>query len=173
MAEIKSTLDLVLERTKNFTMSREEKEALERKELEGRIRGWVKRYMNGLMDLKAVKTEMTAIPENSKNTGRDILNSLVLEHIDVKGDNGNIFDLLEGILEESRGPYIAAVEKFQKTIAAEQPRFLEALKAGLSERGISGSAVMPNLDADDVWKRFQEKAVTEFRTGIGLIGRDS
>jgi hypothetical protein len=173
MTEIKSTLDLVLERTKNLTMTQEEKQSLERKELEGRIRGWVKKYINGLMDLKAVKTEMAAIQENNKNAGRDILNSLVLEHIDVKGDNGNIFDLLEGILEESRGPYIAAVEKFQKTIAAERLRFLEALKAGLAEHGISGSAVMPNLDADDMWKRFQEKAVTEFRTGIVLIGRDS
>jgi phosphoribosyl-ATP pyrophosphohydrolase len=173
MAEIKSTLDLVLERTKNLTMTEEEKASLQRKELEGKIRGWGQKYLDGLMDLSAVRTEMASIPENHRKAGRNILKGFVLEHIDTQGDIGKIFDLLEGILEESRESYLAAIQNFQKALAAERSRFLEALRAGLAGRGISGSAVTPSLARDEAWKLFHEKALAEFRKGIALIRRDN
>ena len=173
MAEIKSTLDLVLERTKNLTMTEEEKTSVQRKELEGKIRGWVKKYLDGLMDLKAVRTGMAAIPENRRKTGRDILKGLVLEHLGAQGDAGKIIDLLEGILKESREPYLAAIQNFQKALAAERPRFLEAMRAGLAAREISGSAVTPDLARDEAWSLSHEKTLAEFRKGLALIGRDS
>lgn len=173
MTEIKSTLDLVLERTKNLTMTEAEKVSLQRKQLEGKIRGWVQKYLDGHMDLKAVKAEMVAIPQNCQEAGRDILKNILLEQIDAQGDNGAVLDLLEGILEKSRAPYFAAVEKFQKTLATGRSRFLETLAAGLAERGISGSAVKPNLDRDEAWNVFREKALVEFRKNLDLIGRDS
>ena len=60
MAEIKSTLDLVLERTKNLTLTEEEKKSLQRKELEGKIRGWGQKYLDGLMRLSAVNEAVSA-----------------------------------------------------------------------------------------------------------------
>jgi hypothetical protein len=173
MAEIKSTLDLVLERTKNLTMTKEEKESLQRKELEGKIRGWGQKYLDGLMHLSEVKTGMASIPENRRKESRTILRGLVLENLDTQGDPEKIFDLLEGILEESREPYLAAIRKFQKAVAAEGSRFLEDLRSGLADSGISGPAVTPNLARDEAWKRFHEKALAEFRKGIALIHRDN
>lgn len=172
MAVIKSTLDIVLERTKNLTMTEEEKATIQRKELEGRVRGWVKRYLDGLMDLKKVKTGMDAIPNNHRKAGLEILKIQILEHIDLQGDNRNILDLLEGILEENREPYLAVFLNFQKKLAAERSRLLEALQSGLAESGISGSAVTPNLDRDEAWNHCQGKILAEFRTGLTLIGRD-
>lgn len=173
MAEIKSTLDIVLERTKNLTMTQEEKASIQRKELEGRIRGWVKKYLDGLMDLKKVKTEMAAIPENQRQAGRDCLKNLVLEHFGAQGDAGKALDLLDEVLEESREPYLAAFRNFQKKRIAERSRLMKTLRAGLAARGISGSAVMPNLDGNEAWALFEEKALAEFRKGLALIGRDS
>lgn len=173
MAEIKSTLDLVLERTKNLTMTKEEKSALQRKELEGKIRGWGQRYMDGLMDLGVVKTEMALIPADHKKAGRKILKGFVLENLDTTGGKGKIFNLLEEILEESREPYLAAIQNFQKALAAEGSRFLAAQRASLADRGISGSAVIPNLDREGAWKLFHETVLAEFRKGIALIRRDN
>ena len=48
MGEIKSTLDLVLEKTKNLTLSSEEKEEQNQKEIENRIKGMVQKYQDGL-----------------------------------------------------------------------------------------------------------------------------
>ena len=43
MGEIKSTLDLVLEKTKNLTLSSEEKEEQKQKEIEKRIKGMMQK----------------------------------------------------------------------------------------------------------------------------------
>lgn len=173
MAEIKSTLDLVLERTKNLSLTEEEKEALQRKEWEGKIRGWGQKYLDGLMRLSMVKTGMASIPENRRKEGRDILRNLALENLDTQGDPGKIFDLLEGILEESRAPYLEAIRKFQKTVAAEESLFLEKMRSRFADHGISGRAVIPNLTRDEAWKSFFEKARMEFRKSIALIHRDN
>jgi hypothetical protein len=173
MVQIKSTLDLVLERTKNLTLTDEERTSLQRKELEGRIRGWVKKYLDGLMAIDAVQTKMASLPKNQRTAGRDILRSFVLENLAAQGDIGKSLDLLEGILEESREPYLAAVRNFQEALFTQRVRFLEALKAGLADREISGRAITPNLDGDDAWALFQEKALAEFRKDLALIGRDN
>ena len=47
MAEVKSTMDLIMEKTKHLTMSEEEKEGFRRKELSGKIRGLVHKSMEG------------------------------------------------------------------------------------------------------------------------------
>jgi hypothetical protein len=171
MAEIRSTLDLVLERTKNLTMTEEEKSSLQKKELEGRIKGWVRKYRDGLMNLNAVKTRMSAIPEKERKASRDILKNLVLENLPAQGEDLKILDLLERILEESREPYLAAVEHFQKTLAVERSRRLEVLKAGLAERGISGSAVTPNPDRDASWEIVHQKVLAEFRRALSHCSR--
>jgi hypothetical protein len=173
MAEIRSTLDLVLERTKNLSLTEDEKASLQRKELTGRIRGWVKKYLDGLMDLKAVRAEMAALPKSRRKASRDLFKGLVLESLDVQGDTGKIFDLLEGVLEESREPYLAAVRNFQEALDVRRSQYSEALKTGFAGRGISGSAVIPNLACDEAWRLFQEKSLAELRKSLTLIGRDS
>ena len=47
MGEIKSTLDLVLEKTKNLNLSSEEKQEQKQKEVENRIKGMMQKYQDG------------------------------------------------------------------------------------------------------------------------------
>ncbi len=51
MAEIKSTLELIMEKTKNLTFSDEEKKALREKEVQGKVRGFITKFMDGVMNL--------------------------------------------------------------------------------------------------------------------------
>jgi hypothetical protein len=125
------------------------------------------------MSIEAVKAEMAAFPKKQKEAGRDIFKSLILENLDVQGDIGKVLDLLEAVLEENREPYLAAIRNFQEMLFTQRSQFLEALKAGLADRAISGNAVTPNLAHDEAWRLFQEKALVEFREGLALIGRDS
>jgi hypothetical protein len=46
MAEIKSTLDLVMEKTKNLNLSNAEKQDQKNKEMESRLRGLVQKYQD-------------------------------------------------------------------------------------------------------------------------------
>ena len=57
MAEIKSTLDIIMERTKNLTMTDEEKASFRRKEAEGKVKGWIQKYQDGAIGLDKLKSD--------------------------------------------------------------------------------------------------------------------
>ena len=61
MGEIKSTLDLVMERTKNLSLSDEEKQAQKQKEVESRIRGLLQKYLDGWLDKNQLKIDYESL----------------------------------------------------------------------------------------------------------------
>jgi hypothetical protein len=93
MAEIKSTLDIIMERTKNLTMTDKEKASFRRKEAEGKVKGWVQKYQDGVIELDTIKSyfekEITEYPEV-----RQILKSQLLDCLKLTGDNGKILNPL-------------------------------------------------------------------------------
>ena len=56
MAEIKSTIDLIMERTKSLSASPEERESYQRQEREKRLRGLVQRLLDDNITLDGVRT---------------------------------------------------------------------------------------------------------------------
>jgi len=58
MGEIKRTLDLIMEKTKNLTMSPEEKEEIRRQEWLKKTRGWIQKFLDDLVDMDKIKTEL-------------------------------------------------------------------------------------------------------------------
>ena len=57
MAEIKSTLDLVMEKTKNLSLSSEERQAQKSKEIESRIRGLLQKFKDQALSADKFKSE--------------------------------------------------------------------------------------------------------------------
>ena len=49
MAEIKSTLDIIMEKAKKFSVTEEEKKGFKRQELEGKIKGLVQKALDGVL----------------------------------------------------------------------------------------------------------------------------
>ena len=66
MGEIKSTIELMMERTKNLTMTGEEKAQLRQKELTEKAKGWLVRYLDGILSLENLKAEMMRESEDSR-----------------------------------------------------------------------------------------------------------
>jgi hypothetical protein len=58
MAEIKSTIDLIMERTKSLAASPEERESYQRQEREKRLRGLVQRLLDDNLTLDGVKDKL-------------------------------------------------------------------------------------------------------------------
>ncbi len=169
MAEIKSTLDLVLERTKNLTLTPEEKASFHLKDLEGRMRGWVQKFLDGGLTLDALKAEMGKIEPKDRKEALAFFKNLVVESIDPEGENDKAFQLLEDVLESKKAPYLQALQDFREKMDREKSGFLEKLKKRLAERQISGNALSPNLSRDREWNAFYEKARVEFRKRLSLI----
>ncbi|SEM55818.1 hypothetical protein SAMN04489760_12212 [Syntrophus gentianae] len=156
MAEIKSTLDLIMERTKGLTMTEEEKKALHSRELRGRVKGWVQKCLDGTLDLVRLQEEI----EKGKATEPELLSALfseLLERIDPDGENDLLFQIMEGVLRRDAAPLRGLIGGYEAEHAEKTQAMTVKAKNDLAQRGISGSAVLPNLDRDLQWKRDREQ----------------
>jgi hypothetical protein len=58
MGEIKSTIDLVMEKTRHLTLSREEKDAQKKVEVHKRLKGLVQKYQDNLLRKDRLEKEL-------------------------------------------------------------------------------------------------------------------
>ena len=151
MAEIKSTLDLVMERTKHLKMSQDEKKALDVEETLKRIPGLIRKYVEGAMkdrdfqkeienclkvDKDAVKKEVVKELARSlsfKNQEKDLIvidalrvidpgNSVSL--VDLENCIRNFYDSRKNLMEDKTSKFLKELER----------------------AGIKGSAIIPKVE---------------------------
>jgi hypothetical protein len=153
MAEIKSTLDIIMEKAKKLTVSEEEKVAFKHKELEGKIRGLVLKYLESFIDLDRLKAEFTPLQEEEKEMVREILKEDVLGRIQLGQNNDPLLNMLSNTIGMNIAPIKEVLNQFEKRMDREKESRKKILEQELRKRGISGSAVIPNLNGDGIWLR--------------------
>ena len=169
MAEIKSTLDIIMEKTKGLTMTEEEKEELRQKELSGKVRGLVQKFLDGLMDLETFRSEVAALGGDKQAHAKRIIKEEAVGRISLGADNHHILEMLEGVADMDMGPARDLLDEYGIRLEQEAASRMQALLDALEQKGITGSAVIPNLDADPVWKRHKDEsqhALKEELTGL-------
>ena len=166
MAEIKSTLDLVLEKTKSLTLSEDEKLSLKREELDKKIQGLVARYLDNFLSVTRLKEEMEKIEGDDQGSAYTALKKHLLFRFDLDNDNG----LTLSGLSEVGNFNIAQLTDLQQEYQAEKEEakrtFIDKALAALKERGISGSAVVPNLNKLPEWYQFVETLRKRYREKV-------
>ena len=166
MGEIKSTLDIIMEKTKGLTMSDEEKRAFQKSEVEGKVRGLLQKYLDGFMDLDILREEINAFGENRHKMAREALIKGCMDRIDPEEENTPIFDLLEHLSDVASGPIRKAQTEFYRDLEEGRAVREKGLMERLQERGISGSAVIPNLNADPEWVRYRSEMGERFKEKV-------
>lgn len=166
MGEIKSTLDIIMERTKNLTMNEEEKEGLRRTELAERVKGWVQRYSDNRITEKTLKSEVKEEGKDNYPMLQELLKVELVESLKLDDDNVKIFGLMKNLLNIKDAPYVKIIKDFQTVSAIEKSKRLEAIKKVLTKRGVRGSAVIPNLDHDTEWNAYYQKVKNDFKKEV-------
>lgn len=165
MAKIKSTLDIVMERTKNLTMTREDRDALNRKELADKVRGWVRMLADHkytVEDLKmACSSEAVHAPEVMDMVRRELL-----ALIDPDGDDPVILEAYGAVLNRDVGPVREAIDSYRRALGQGMAEHRERIRGVLAASGVSGSAVLPNVHADPEWKAFSVRIKESFRQSL-------
>ena len=168
MGEIKSTLDLVFEKTRNLTLSDEEKLSLAREKLDKKVQGLCNRYLDNFFSVSRLKDEMEKIASNDRELAYSCLKKFLLSRFDLDGNNSLIMSALGEIARWD----ITSLKNLQKEYNAEKEgtkkAFTEKSLLALKESGVSGSAVVVNLDNIPEWneflktlrKRYQERLQT-------------
>jgi hypothetical protein len=168
MAEIKSTLDIIMEKAAKYTVTEEEKSAFRLRELESRVKGLVGRYTDGLLDLERLKEEVAALDAGALENMTELLRRETLERIEPGERNQALLDILSMVGMDT-GAVNRLLQDYEQKIEKEEGRCRTLALERLRERGISGSAVIPNLDGEEAWVEVLSEAGKAFRAQVKAL----
>ena len=167
MGEIKSTLDLVMEKTKNLSLSSGERQAQKNQEIESRILGLLQKFKDQALNVDNFKAEYQKLQKDYELSGNAPLIKEICGQIGLGADNHAWFELLAQLKVVDIERVTSVLEEFQtvRDTAAEERR--KILKEHLAKNYfISGSAVAPNLENDDEWQKEAGQIKAEFETKL-------
>jgi len=158
MAEIKSTIDLIMERTKSLSASPEERESYQRQEREKRLRGIVQRLLDDNLSLDGARDELVKerkIGSAAEVTG--VLKNALAGHVDPEADNERLFRLVNELVGTSPERLQETLTACREEATSRKAVLAERQKKDLESKGITGPAVLPNPEADPLWKALKEE----------------
>lgn len=156
MPEIKSTMDLVMERVGKMEIDQEEREGFRRKEAEDLTQRLFNRYF-----VQADKKELSALKkelQGAKGEVKAALTEILIANYSPEDPSATSLAGLE-IVQEGKGKEIVkALRELTSSYQKERDDELQGMEKGfreeLSRKGISGSAVEPNPDSNPRWTDF-------------------
>jgi hypothetical protein len=173
MGEIKSTLDLVLEKTKNLTLSSEEKEEQQQKEIENRIKGMMQKYQDGILAKNQLLTDYDILKKDYNVSQNNSLIIEITKRIEPDQDNQPLLELLQECCTIDTAAIETIIENFRKAYLTASQNRTERLKEDLAQQyNISGSAVLPNLDADEQWRQETREMRAGYEDQINRVKDD-
>ena len=170
MAEIKSTLELAMERTKNLAISGEEREEIKHKEILQKATGLFHRYTEGSLSLKEVEKETGKLEEKTGRRVREMLLSQWTEALSLNGENERLLMGIEFLKGRKVDPWRERLDDLVSRYRQEKERAEEEARdrrvAALRREGIYGSAVDPRVEGDPLWEK--ERTRLDRQYGIEL-----
>jgi hypothetical protein len=169
MAEIKSTLDLVMEKTKDLSLSDEERQGQKNKEIGSRIRGLLNKFQDEAISLERFNFEYQVLMKEYSlmETGNEHLIKEICGQIELVKDNQALFDLLAELKVPDFEGLTSVLQEFQTVRDTAARKRRKILKEQLAKTHfISGSAVVPNLENDDEWRKETGEISAEFEAKL-------
>ena len=163
MAEIKSAIELAMEKTAGMTLSDEEKKKLEEQKERRAALGRVQRYFQGETTLKELKTEI----ERNSEAFRDGLYRSLIGGIHLGTEEYakalDALELFENKDQKALKQLKALSDKFGQVIQKKRRKLKPDLWKALADQGIEGSAVEPNVEASPQWPSVFRTVENEFK----------
>lgn len=157
MGEIKSTLDLVMERTRHLTLSSEEKSAQDARDQRRRIQGFIQKYRDQTLTLSELEGQLARDCPTELHAKGGMLHRELLRQIDLNQDNEAVLFLLKSLCKVDPAPIADLFAEYDENISAAGERQASRHLATLAaERGIGGKALIPNLQSDPEWRKIRE-----------------
>ena len=152
MSEIKSTMDLVLEKTKHLTLSEDEKRAQKKKAAGQALAGLLQKYDDDILDIDRLKDQLNTLKKTYESIDTHILVGEILNRIQLDRDNTAFLNLLDEVCQLESSSLRSILAEFQQTVNKQIDQRADQTLSKLSrDYYISGSAILPNLALDDEW----------------------
>jgi hypothetical protein len=155
MAEIKSTLELVMQRTRHLSMSEEDKRKQAAKEFKDAVNRLALKYLDGQINLDRFQAEFSRLEAGT--SGKAEAAAEIGRRIAPTADNSLVLDLIKHGLGYDISGIEAILKNFREKFHAVDGEAVDRIRADLLKKGIFGSAVVPSLETDkDRAKRIEE-----------------
>jgi hypothetical protein len=162
MAEIKSAIELAMEKTKGLRLSQEEMEHLQEEEMQTKAHGLVNRFLEVDFHFKEVEKELARFSSNQRKELEGLLIQYLGEALQLDKDNELIFQGIE-TLREGKKRVVQRIRDLTKIFQVQREKEYreveKELLAKLERQGISGSAVQPKVEGSAEW----EEALSQFK----------
>lgn len=149
MGEIKSTLDLVMERTRHLSLTAHERAQQQQDEFDKRLQGLLQQYEDESLTADELEGRISDLQVELKIDDASLIVAGVIKRIDPDQENQVRLSFLSTIAPDLAAPIAETLtdhlERQAATLAASETR-LQAQLAGV--HGIRGSAVIANPEKD-------------------------
>ena len=163
MSEIKSTLELVLEKTRDMTLSREDKQEQLIREFREKVNGLLHAYLEGLASLDQFQRQFSSLEAPSGSGPEKILAEEAAQRLELPGDNDKLLEVLSRLCGVKLDGVESALCDHQQRLRALEKERAEAMCKALKERfRVHGRAVRANLEGDSGWVQTLSEAREAF-----------
>jgi len=154
MAEIKSAIEIAMERTQTLRLSSEEKERIKAEELQSKAHGLVNRFLEVDLHFRELAKELTKYSSEQRSQVEKIMIADFAAAMDLDRNNERIFQGVEILAPAKKGLLgkgKVLIEEYQTQRGKERRKTEKALRHKLETRGITGTAVLPKLEGSGEW----------------------
>jgi len=123
-----------------------------------------RKYLAGQINLDKFKAELNQLGGGA--SGRKDAAAEIGRRIDPAADNTLLLDLIKNGLSFDISGIEAILHHFSERVRCEEDQVVERIKADLLEKGICGSAVIPNLESDKDWARRRREMIETVRVEL-------
>jgi hypothetical protein len=169
MAEIKSTLDIIMEKAKKFSVTEEERQGFKRQELEGKIKGLVQKTIDGILESQRFQVEVTALQAKDKDLVDQVLKEELVTRLELEENSQELLKMLEYVAGSASSGVRKVLADFEKKGEKQKEIRRKTLLESFQKKGISGSAIVPNLNADPQWLRARSETRLQLQEEIRKI----
>ena len=163
MGEIKSTLDIVMEKTKHLSLSAEERQEQNKIEIEKRIKGLLQKFQDQTLSKEDLDVEFAKVKKEFSISNDSPVVNAILKELDLDKDNYKLLSLLKKYCGNDLAVIESVLNEYQDEINSVASYRIVQLREDLAKRHfISGSAVVPNLKGDETWQAEAEDVRSKF-----------
>lgn len=186
MGEIKSSLELALERTKGLKITEKEREEIKRKEILQKAEAFAHRYQEGSMSIKEIQKEMERMEKKRATELEEYLVNLWMKNLSLNFEDEKLIDGIEELknrsMDEIRKEFRNLLTSYQEEKEKARQKIRTIILEGLKEEGFDGSAIEPRIEISAHWQeenfkidQFYQERLEKLKSRLRdqAIGKDS
>ncbi len=154
MGEIKSTMDIIMERTKHLSMTEDEKELQKKNDVTLTVKGFVQKFQDNKLSKEQLGEQLGILEKAENFELKKIVTDDITERFALEHDNGRLLDLLHYLYTTDISGFESIFKEYRTTLTTSyQDSMLRGKKELFEKYAVSGNAVLPNPGSNDGWKR--------------------